>query len=532
MLRGVLAGICAVGLIVAPASLQANDATDWSKAEHRPARRALVLGVSSYDHARQLVTPVNDALAAEKAFHDLRFASVDVVPGSGRMGRGEMIAAVRSFAAKLAPGDMAVVYFSGHGVQVDGVNYLVGSDGPVEPTFPGLEWVSVDFVVGEIARRNVGAALIVLDACRADPFSGTQVEDRDVLDGPITAATPPSVAQGLAPPGVPGPYILAFAAQPKMASYSRLNKDPPTASSIYTRSLVSRLVRNAPLRRALAAVDTDVRAATRNLQTPMSSSSAVYDLPMDGSQPEPTTTEEEWAYVIKVEPLAQQIVELTDFLTFHPLSVHAAAARSRLATIKGEPSPGPDVALSSDDQPMPPVVLGTLLGARSSADGTTAVTNVPVRMRERRNAGRGLGGLPAGAMVKLLEYKGGFARVLAADGRSGWIEGVRQADPGRTSTVVRLSFQGGDEYADVKDWSSLGNAAGSLSAKTTAVTVRTGRGGSEDAAQAELAGRLRALRIRDYVVRLGVPPERVAISQNDPSVSADEALVSVLKVVR
>jgi len=528
---------CLLTLVATPLCAQLPPPPDWSLEVKRPARRALVIGIASYDNARQLITPRMDAEQFAQTLTALNFNTVDRASIDGRSERSILLAKIAAFKAKLEPGDLAVVYYSGHGVQVNGINYLVGSDGTAKPEYPGLDWISVDYVIGEIAKAKAAVTVLVLDACRADPFTGTADDDRDIFDATTAGPLATAGVQGLAPAGGPlGPFVIAFAAQPRMVAYSRTSTDPLTTSSIYTRHLASRLVRNAPLGRALAGVDTDVAGATDGRQKPMSSLSQVWDLPMDGLKPESVTTEEEWAFVVSTIPIGQLVAQLTDFVSFHPISVHAAAARAKLAQIAAEPPSVPQPQPQPQLPPPPPPVENTaiLLGALQSTrmvDGkVTAVTNSPVSVRERRKGGANFGIVSAGSRVQLLESKGHFARILAPDGRFGWIEGVNTVNREQIKLDVRLGFSSGDEFADANDWTPLGDAARKLSAPSTAVTIRTGRGSVSDVGQSRLVGRVRALRIREYVLRLGVPPERVVVLENDPGVDADEARISVLKV--
>jgi len=431
---------CLMVLASAPLRAQLPPLPEWSLKLKRPARRALVIGIANYDNARQLTTPRMDAEQFEQTLKALNFDSIDRAPVDGRSERSVLLAKIAAFKAKLAPGDLAVVFYSGHGVQLDDINYLVGSDGVANPEYPGLDWVSVDYVIGEIAKAHAAVAVVVLDACRADPFTGTSNDDRDIFDATNAGVLATGGVQGLAPAGGPiGPFVIAFAAQPKMVAYSRTSSAPLTTSSIYTRHLASRLVRNAPLARALAGVDTDVVAATGGRQTPMSSLSQVWDLPMDGLKPESVTTEEEWASVVSTIPIGQLVAQLTDFVSFHPISTHAAAARAKLAQIGSEgvpvpvPVPVPQPQTSSQlhtipqPQPEPPleniaILLGAWQSTRMVEGKVTAVTNSPVLVRQRRKGGANFGILSAGSRVQSLESKGQFARILAADGRFGWIE--------------------------------------------------------------------------------------------------------------
>ncbi|MEK0084121.1 SUMF1/EgtB/PvdO family nonheme iron enzyme [Benzoatithermus flavus] len=129
-------------------------------------RVALVVGIGRYDHASELVNPRKDAEAIAGALRGLGF-SVDIALDLDNRG---LVSALRAFGVKAAEADVAVVYYAGHGVQVDGINYLVPSDAKLERVRDLLyEAVPLQLFLGEIAQaRKLG--LMMLDACRDNPF--------------------------------------------------------------------------------------------------------------------------------------------------------------------------------------------------------------------------------------------------------------------------------------------------------------------------------------------------------------------------
>jgi uncharacterized caspase-like protein len=131
-------------------------------------RVALVLGISKYQNVPQLTNPDNDATAMGDVFKQIGF---DVVDLRRDLGVAELRRAVREFAATAADADMAVVYYAGHGIEADGVNYLVPADARLLSDFDVEdETVSLDRVLQAIgpAKR---LRLVILDACRDNPFS-------------------------------------------------------------------------------------------------------------------------------------------------------------------------------------------------------------------------------------------------------------------------------------------------------------------------------------------------------------------------
>ena len=127
---------------------------------------ALVIGIANYVHAPELVTPVKDA---EEVAARLRALDFDVQLGVD-LGNRELIGTLREFGIRASAADVAVIYYAGHGVQVDGVNYLVPADANLERVRDLLyEAVPLPLFMGELAgARNLG--IMILDACRDNPF--------------------------------------------------------------------------------------------------------------------------------------------------------------------------------------------------------------------------------------------------------------------------------------------------------------------------------------------------------------------------
>src|SRR5882757_725734 len=133
-------------------------------------RLALVLGVSKYLHVPQLANPDNDATAMSEAFRQIGF---DVVTLRQNLGVAEMRRTMREFAVAAADADMAVVYYAGHGIEVDGANYLIPADARLLSDFDVEdETVSLDRMIRALDSVK-RLRLIILDACRDNPFAKT-----------------------------------------------------------------------------------------------------------------------------------------------------------------------------------------------------------------------------------------------------------------------------------------------------------------------------------------------------------------------
>jgi len=130
-------------------------------------RVALVIGNSGYQHAVPLANPGNDASAIGKMFTDIGFDVVDV--------RSDLLAlelrrAIREFSLHVRDADVAIVFYAGHGFEMNGSNYLVPTDAKLERDFDVEdETVPLDRFLAAIepAKR---LRLVILDACRDNPF--------------------------------------------------------------------------------------------------------------------------------------------------------------------------------------------------------------------------------------------------------------------------------------------------------------------------------------------------------------------------
>ena len=136
-------------------------------------RIALAIGNDLYPNLpadRQLKKAANDATTIAGTLRSLGF---EVIVGTN-LGRQAMIDKLAEFTARLQPGDTAALFFAGHGVAIGGVNYLIPSDVPAvtegaEARVRGASLAEPD-LIAELQARSVRVALLVIDACRDNPF--------------------------------------------------------------------------------------------------------------------------------------------------------------------------------------------------------------------------------------------------------------------------------------------------------------------------------------------------------------------------
>src|SRR5262245_42490544 len=215
-------------------------------------RVALVVGINRYDNLpreRQLAKAVNDARAVEATLRSVGFDVIRVED----VGRSAFNLAWQQLLNKVGPGDEVAMYFSGHGVEIDGVNYLVPRDIPAVTTDEIRrltdEALSFDEIRRDLSATGPKLSLFILDACRDNPFTDTR--GRSV--GGSKGLVPVQAEQG---------SFIMFAAGAREMALDRLGDADGDPNSVYTRKLLP-LLRQPGLR--LPDVAQRVRGEVRQL---------------------------------------------------------------------------------------------------------------------------------------------------------------------------------------------------------------------------------------------------------------------------
>src|SRR5712672_1048741 len=220
-------------------------------------RVALVIGNSSYQNVAALTNPANDATAITEMF---RKASFDVVESRRDLKYMDMRRALRDFADKARGADIAVIYFAGHGLDVDGTNYAVPVDATLERDIDvDDEAVSLNRIL-LAAEPATKLRLIILDACRDNPFARKMKR---------TLASR-ALSRGLV--GVeankPNTFIAFAAKEGSTAADGDGNNSP------FSAALVKYLTKpGLDIRKAFGFVRDDVMSATGNQQEPYTTNS-------------------------------------------------------------------------------------------------------------------------------------------------------------------------------------------------------------------------------------------------------------------
>ncbi|MER9317858.1 caspase family protein [Mesorhizobium sp. M0659] len=221
-------------------------------------RVALVIADNDYRLVRPLANPVNDGEAMEAALKKLGF---EVVLETNRDLR-RMRRALDDFREDAKGADVALVYFSGHGVEISGDNRLL----PVDADASSLDKLEKTSLPLEEVRAAVSATakvgLIVLDACRSDPFSGTSGDGRGATS--LIKGLVDKIKPGLGRVGKAENILFAFSAAPGETA-----ADGTGANSPFTAALTKYLGTDGlEIRSVLTLVQQEVYDLSRGKQLP------------------------------------------------------------------------------------------------------------------------------------------------------------------------------------------------------------------------------------------------------------------------
>jgi uncharacterized caspase-like protein len=208
--------IALVTLWVAAPPASADSAGEPADGERRI---ALVIGNGAYRNVPALTNPAHDAELMADTLVERGF---QLVGGKALIDADKpaMEQAIRDFGQALKGGAVGLFYYSGHGIQMKGTNYLIPvSANVVHDTDVKYELVDIGFVLEEMADADNRLNIIVLDACRNNPFaaSGTR-----------------AIASGLGQMMAPAGTVIGYATQPDSVA-----ADGTGANSPYTAALVA-----------------------------------------------------------------------------------------------------------------------------------------------------------------------------------------------------------------------------------------------------------------------------------------------------
>lgn len=187
------------------------------------AKYALVIGINGYDNVRPLQKAVNDATSIARVLEEIGY-TVELSTDASRI---EIIRKWQRLLDKINPSDDVIVFYAGHGVEIDNVNYLVPRDAP--SSTEGEEVVRNSLIsfpdwIRTLRSRHVNSALWILDACRDNPFDSST---REFGSG-----------RGLGRSAAPQGTFVMYSAAEGEAALDRLSNQDQNPNSVYTRELL------------------------------------------------------------------------------------------------------------------------------------------------------------------------------------------------------------------------------------------------------------------------------------------------------
>ena len=277
----------------------------WSSPGWASTRVALVVGNGGYDpsNAPKLPNPVNDARLMATSLESSGF-EVRLVTDADQ---AAMKKAIKAFGKRLvqAGGDaVGLFYFAGHGVEGEGHNYLIplGAEIDSEVDFH-TDAVLMDWVLARMERAGNRLNVVILDACRNNPFEGKR-----------------GASQGLAQMNAPSGTLIAYAAAPKQVAADGEGENSPYTAALAEALVVPGLKIEDVFKRVRVAVE----EATNGEQTPWENSSLrgdFYFVPKAEDPPPP-------------EPAPKTVTDPpTTELTRQQLAARAYEAAERVNTV-------------------------------------------------------------------------------------------------------------------------------------------------------------------------------------------------------
>jgi hypothetical protein len=399
-------------------------------------RLALVIGNNDYKEVPKLEKAVGDATAIGQKLAAMGFD----VTTAFNLDRRNLNQALSKLYGKIEPGDTVLVQYSGHGVEIAGQNYLLPTDIPL-PTDGGTELLKseafpLNTLVQTLEDKGAGARILIIDACRDNPFAGSGTRGLGGTRGLANVATSK------------GTFIM-YSAGAGQAALDRLGDSDTTPTSVYTRVLLARLDQpGMKLRDLAASIRDDVEQLGKTIgheqrpayyddlpenfalapdgQTVAPTQTAVYVPPAVIAPAPPSGLSEQDAY--KLAEAINTVAGWNVFLEQYPAGVYAPyakAAREKMVKVSvAKPKPvAPTVepdqpATKSVPKPAPDSCsrFGKVRGLDVNGDNFLSVRTGPGTSYEEVDR------IYTGNGVSICSQQGKWLRVKYAGGR-GWVYG-------------------------------------------------------------------------------------------------------------
>jgi hypothetical protein len=345
-------------------------------------RVALVIGNGAYRVLPTLANPINDARDIGETLRKLGFETIIATD----LDRAGMNDALDRFSRVTAGAEMAFVYYSGHGMQFQGANYLL----PVDVKLDSAQDVNrfrlmpVEDIL-EVLKSASGATLLLLDACRSNPVEDELKRRLASLPGANRDAV---TTRGFTRIGAGSGLIIAYATQANDVASDGFGRNSPFAKSFLKFAPIPDL----DLRQMLFRVQDDVDRETNHKQRPELSISLIGEYTLSSAATKivefpkpsavlqkPAVSDEEiaWPFLRNTTDVAA----LREFVNQFPAGKHRSEADNRIAelvsatqqkSVKSDTSPPGKVAMLTEGavRPARPRSEGESCADRDTASGT------------------------------------------------------------------------------------------------------------------------------------------------------------------
>lgn len=220
-------------------------------------RLALVMGVSNYTNGvSKLKNPVNDSRSMANALRTIGFDVIELNDGS----RDQMFRSIQEFGERLKNYTVGMLFYAGHGMQVDGVNYLIPADARITSK-DDIRFICInaDFILSKMELAGTKANIIILDACRNNPFERSFSRDDS--------------NPGLATMNAPVGSIIAYSCAPNKTA-----SDGSGSNGLYTGELLRYIQQpGAKIEDVFKQVRKSVLTKSNTSQVPWETSSLIGD---------------------------------------------------------------------------------------------------------------------------------------------------------------------------------------------------------------------------------------------------------------
>jgi uncharacterized caspase-like protein len=342
-------------------------------------RVALVIGNGAYRHVPPLTNPPNDARLVAETLKSLDFRLIgDVALLNGD--RAAMEHAIRDFGKRLRGRAVGLFYYAGHGVQIEGENYLVPVAADVEDAADvKYELVNVGYVLDEMKNAGNRLNIVILDACRNNPFGGRGLR---------------ALTRGLAQMQAPEGTIISYATQPGATASDGSGKNSP-----FTRALTVAMVKpGLSVFETFNDVGLSVKAATGGQQQPWLASSpiegtfqfrarailpapaALANAPVPAAAASTASSADDRTFWESVKD-SNNVAELKAYLDRFPQGTFASLAALRIKQLRAAAGPAPATRHNTPGPNAAPMPGSAASGSTALAASATRSTDTAAEDR-------------------------------------------------------------------------------------------------------------------------------------------------------